>query len=194
MPEISHVRIAVPDQGTLSRILREGGTTMFPQWLYAEPGDEARILWWGVRSAPVQALDLPSVDDPRFGLFPRPIDDWTEAPRAVVLGTVDVERAEADLEPALGSAWHDAGEDAVLGARCRRLPLGRSDLILAEPTTEGYAAACLARFGEGPIAVALDGTTRSGRIAHTNPVTAGPATYVRIGPATAPTLIFLPAR
>ena len=44
MPEISHVRIAVPDQGTLSRILREGGTTMFPQWLYAEPGDEARIL------------------------------------------------------------------------------------------------------------------------------------------------------
>ncbi len=194
MPEISHVRIAVPDQGTLGRILREGGTTMFPQWLYAEPGDEARILWWGVRSAPVQALDLPPPDDPRFGLFPRPIDDWTEAPRAVVLATVDVERAEADLEPALGSAWHDAGEDAILGGRCRRLSLGRSDLILAEPTTEGYTAACLARFGEGPIAVALDGTTGSGRIAHTNPVTSGPATYVRIGPATAPTLIFLPAR
>jgi hypothetical protein len=194
VPEISHVRIAVPDQGTLGRILREGGTTMFPQWLYAEPGDEARILWWGVRSAPVQALDLPPPDDPRFGLFPRPIDDWTEAPRAVVLATVDVERAEADLEPALGSAWHDAGEDAILGGRCRRLSLGRSDLILAEPTTEGYTAACLARFGEGPIAVALDGTTGSGRIAHTNPVTSGPATYVRIGPATAPTLIFLPAR
>jgi hypothetical protein len=194
VPEISHVRIAVPDQGTLGRILREGGTTMFPQWLYAEPGDEARILWWGVRSAPVQALDLPPPDDPRFGLFPRPIDDWTEAPRAVVLATVDVERAEADLEPALGSAWHDAGEDALLGGRCRRLSLGRSDLILAEPTTEGYTAACLARFGEGPIAVALDGTTGSGRIAHTNPVTSGPATYVRIGPATAPTLIFLPAR
>jgi hypothetical protein len=194
VPEISHVRIAVPDQGTLGRILREGGTTMFPQWLYAEPGDEARILWWGVRSAPVQALDLPPPDDPRFGLFPRPIDDWTEAPRAVVLATVDVERAEADLEPALGSAWPDAGEDAILGGRCRRLSLGRSDLILAEPTTEGYTAACLARFGEGPIAVALDGTTGSGRIAHTNPVTSGPATYVRIGPATAPTLIFLPAR
>jgi hypothetical protein len=194
VPEISHVRIAVPDQGTLGRILREGGTTMFPQWLYAEPGDEARILWWGVRSAPVQALDLPPPDDPRFGLFPRPIDDWTEAPRAVVLATVDVERAEADLEPALGSAWHDAGEDAILGGRCRRLSLGRSDLILAEPTTEGYTAACLARFGEGPIAVALDGTSGSGRIAHTNPVTSGPATYVRIGPATAPTLIFLPAR
>jgi hypothetical protein len=194
VPEISHVRIAVPDQGTLGRILREGGTTMFPQWLYAEPGDEARILWWGVRSAPVQALDLPPPDDPRFGLFPRPIDDWTEAPRAVVLATVDVERAEADLEPALGSAWHDAGEDAILGGRCRRLSLGRSDLILAEPTTEGYTAACLARFGEGPIAVALDGTTGSGRIAHTNPVTSGPATYVRIGPATAPTLIVLPAR
>ena len=73
------------------------------------------------------------------------------------------------------------------------MSLGRSDLILAEPSTEGYAAACLARFGEGPIAVALDGTTRAGRMANTNPISSGPATYVRIGPATAPTLIFLPA-
>jgi hypothetical protein len=73
------------------------------------------------------------------------------------------------------------------------MSLGRSDLVLAEPATEGYVAACLARFGEGPVAVALDGTTSAGRIAHTNPVSHGPATYVRIGPATAPTLIFLPA-
>ena len=47
MPEISHVRIAVRDQGDLNRILREGGAQSFPQWLYAEPGDEPRILWWG---------------------------------------------------------------------------------------------------------------------------------------------------
>ena len=40
MPEISHVRIAVPEQGVLNRILREGGAQLFPQWLYAEPGAE----------------------------------------------------------------------------------------------------------------------------------------------------------
>jgi hypothetical protein len=194
MPEISHVRIAVPEQGPLNRILREGGAQLFPQWLYAEPGAEARILWWGIREAPVQVLDVPAPDDPRHCLFPRAVDDWTEAPRGLVLATVDVDRAAADLEPALGSSWHDAGLDEVLGARCRRMTLERSELVLAEPSTEGYAAACLARFGEGPIAMALDGTAASGRAVRTNPVSGGPATYVRLGPSTAPTLIFLPAR
>lgn len=192
MPEISHVRIAVPDQGVLNRILREGGAQSFPQWLYAEPGDEPKILWWGVRSAPTQMLDVPPAEDARHGLYPRPIDDWTEAPRGLVLATVDAERAASDLA-ALGGAWLDTGDDAILGARCRRLTLGRSELVLAEPTTEGYAAACLARFGEGPIAVVLDGTTAAGRAARTNPVSLAPATYVRIGPGTAPTFIFLPA-
>ncbi|MDQ4034672.1 MAG: hypothetical protein M3153_01980 [Chloroflexota bacterium] len=194
MAEVSHVRMAVPDQGSLNRTLREGGAQSFPQWLYAEPGDEARILWWGVRSAPVQVLDIPEPGDARAGLFPRPIDDWTEAPRGVVIATVDTERAVTDLEPAFGTAWHAVGEDPILGARCRRMTLGSGELVLAEPSTEGYAAACLARFGEGPIAVALDGTTTAGRAATTNPVSDGPATYVRIGPGTAPTLIFLPAR
>ena len=194
MPEISHVRIAVPDQGSLGRFLREGGAQSFPQWLYAEPGDEARIRWWGVRGAPTQLLDLPAPDDARAGLFPRPVDDWAEAPRGLVLATVDAERAHADLAPALGTGWHDVGDDEVLGARCWRLTLGHSELILAEPSVEGYAAACLARFGEGPIAVVLDGTTTAGRTAATNPVSSGPATYVRIGPGTSPTLIFLPAR
>ena len=194
MPEVSHVRIAVPEQADLNRILREGGAQSFPQWLYAEPGEEARILWWGVRSAPIEMLDLPPADDARFGLFPRPVDDWTQAPRGLVLATVDAERAHADLAPALGNAWHAVGDDEILGARCWRMTLGRSELVLAEPNAEGYTAACLARFGEGPIAVALDGTTASGRAARTNPVGSGPATYVRIGPGTSPTLIFLPAR
>jgi hypothetical protein len=194
MPEISHVRLGVPDQGGLNRILREGGAQSFPQWLYAEPAEEPRILWWGIRSAPTQLLDVPDVDDPRRGLFPRPIDDWTEAPRGLVLATVDTDRAVTDLAPALGDAWHDVGEDELLGARCRRMTLGRSELVLAEPSTEGYAAACLARFGEGPIAVALDGTTSAGRAARANPVTGGAATYVRLGPGAAPTLVFLPAR
>ncbi|MGH2417616.1 MAG: hypothetical protein ACRDFY_04720 [Candidatus Limnocylindria bacterium] len=193
MPEISHVRIAVPEQGPLNRMLREGGAQSFPQWLYAEPGDEPRILWWGVRGAPTQMLEMPPSEDARFGLFPRPVDDWTEAPRGLVLATVDLDRAMTDLAAALGDDWHDAGEDEVLGARCRRTQLGRSMLVLAEPTTEGYAAACLARFGEGPIAVGLDGTAVSGREARTNPVGGGRATYVRLGPGTAPTLIFLPA-
>ena len=194
MPEISHVRIAVPDQASLNRILREGGSQLFPQWLYAEPGEDPRILWWGLRGAPLQMLDVPAAEDPRHGLFPRAVDDWTEAPRGLVVATVELDRAIADLEPALGSGWHAEVDDEVLGARCRRLELGRSVLVLAEPSTEGYAAACLARFGEGPIAMALDGTALAGRAARTNPVDGGPATYVRIGPATAPTLIFLPAR
>lgn len=194
MPEISHVRIAVPDQGNLNRILREGGAQLFPQWLYAEPGDDARLLWWGVRSAPTQLLDMPAAEDARFGLFPRPIDDWTEAPRGLVLATVDAERAKADLAPALSGTWHEVGGDELLGARCSRMTLDRSVLVMAEPITEGYTAACLARFGEGPIAVALDGTTAAGRPVRRNPVSSGPATYVRIGPGASPTLIFLPAR
>jgi len=66
--------------------------------------------------------------------------------------------------------------------------------VLAEPTTEGYAAACLARFGEGPIAMALDGTAQVGVQVLDNPVTDGPASWVRIGPRTAPYLLFHPAR
>lgn len=193
MVEISHVRIAVPDQGVLSRILREGGAQQFPQWLYAEPGDEPRILWWGVRGAATQLLDLPDPTDARFGLFPRPIDDWTEAPRGLVLATLDAGRAVDDLAPALGSDWHEVDDDEILGARCRRLRIDHGAIVLAEPSGEGYTAACLARFGEGPIAVALDGTASAGRHTNRNPISHGPATYVRIGPRTAPTLIFLPA-
>jgi hypothetical protein len=193
MAEVSHVRVAVREQATLNRVLREGGAQSFPQWLYAEPAEEERILWWGIRSAPTQMLDVPAPDDPRHGLFPRAVDDWTEAPRGLVLATVEADRAASDLAPALGDAWHDAGTDDVLGARCRRMTLGRGELVLAEPIDEGYAAACLARFGEGPIAVALDGTTTFGRSATSNPVSGGRATYVRLGPTPAPMLIFLPA-
>jgi hypothetical protein len=183
----------VPGQGVLNRILREGGAQQFPQWLYAEPGDEARILWWGVRGAATQLLDLPEAHDARFGLFPRPIDDWTEAPRGLVLATLDAARAAEDLAPALGSGWHEIADDEILGARSRRLRIDRGVLVLAEPSGEGYTAACLARFGEGPIAVALDGTASAGRHASRNPLSNGAATYVRLGPRTAPTLIFLPA-
>ena len=191
MPEISQVKIAAPDLGELSRILREGGATLFPQWLAAEPANEARILWWGIRGAPTELLDVP--DDPaRKNLFPRPFDDWTDGPRGLVLATLELDRAMRDLAPVLGDAWHDAGEDPILAARCRRMMVGRGVLVLAEPGGEGYLAACLARFGEGPVAIALDGSTAAGRQALSNPISRGRATYVRIGPRTAPTLIFLP--
>lgn len=192
MAEISHVRIAVPDQSGLNRLLREGGAQLFPQWLYAEPAEEARIVWWGIRGAPLQLLEVP--DDPvQAGLFPRAFDDWGESPRGLILATLEADRAAADLAPALGDAWVDAGVDEQLSAHTRRMQVGRSILVLAEPAGEGYAAACLARFGEGPIAVALDGTTSAGRSTTRNPVSLGRATYVRIGPRTAPTFIFLPA-
>jgi hypothetical protein len=191
MPEVSHVRIAVPEQATLNRILREGGAQSFPQWLYAEPGDP-RILWWGIRAAQVQLLEVPPSDDPRAGLFPRAVDDWTDAPRGLVLATADLDRAAADLAPAIGDTWHEAGADAALSASCRRMQLGRGVLVLASPTGDGYAASCLAQLGEGPIAVALDGASESGSRVTSNPITGGAASYVRLGPGTAPTLIFLP--
>jgi hypothetical protein len=193
MAEITHIRIAVPEQAILNRVLREGGAQAFPQWLYAEPGDESRILWWGVRGAQLQLIDVPE-DAARAGLFPRPNDDWTETPRGLIVATLDLERAAADLSPALGNAWFDGGADAVLGARCRNLVLGRGMLVLAEPTSEGYVAACLARFGEGPVAIVLDGQSEVGVRALTNPVSGGPAAWVRIGPRTAPYLAFLPPR
>ncbi len=191
MPEIGEIRLGVPDQGALSRILHEGGAAYFPQWLSAEPADEARILWWGIRGAPVELLEVPE-DSARRNLFPRPIDDWTDGPRGLVLATVDLDRAAHDLAPAVGDAWLDAGEDRILNARCRRMVVGRGFLVLAEPAGEGYLGACLARFGEGPVAVALDGSSAVGQRADWNPISLRPATYVRIGPRTAPTLIFLP--
>jgi hypothetical protein len=192
MSEISHLRFAVPEQGALNRILREGGAQLFPQWMAAEPGSEARILWWGIRGA----ASLPDAPDsgPLSALFPRPFDDWGEAPRGLILATLDAQRAQADLAQVVGQSWFETGIDELLGATCWRVTLGRSVLVLAEPSTEGYVAACLAHFGEGPVAVALDGSHAAGRVAAGNPVSDGPATYVRIGPKTAPTLMFLPAR
>lgn len=193
MPEVSHVRLQVPEQATLNRILREGGAQAFPQWLYAEPGPEARFLWWGLRDAR-GAASVPAEDDTRYPLFPRLVDDWTDPPRALFLVTADAERAAQDLEPMIGSRWHPAGDDAVLGATCQRMRLGRGELMLAQPNADGYAAECLAHFGEGPFAVALDGTSVGGLHVKANPVSGGAGVWVRLGPSsTAPSVLFLPA-
>ena len=191
MTEISHVRLGVPDQAALQRILREGGAQAFPQWLYAEPTDEPSLLWWGVRGAPEEIAAGTAAEGSR--LYPRPIDDWTDPPRGLVLATVEMERAGSELEDALDLKWLDDVDDPVLDARCRRATLGRSVLVLAEPAGEGYLAAFLARHGEGPVAVALDGRGAGGRVAERNPVTLGRATYVRLGARDAPTFIFVHA-
>ena len=194
MPEISHVHLAVPELATLSRIFREGGAQSFPQWLSTEYGERARIDWYGMQGVLMINIGPPD-DAARAGLWPRPWDDWTEPPRGVVLATVDAERAAEDLAPVIGAdaTWWETGEDPLLQATCRRTTLGRSVLVLAEPSGEGYVAACLARFGEGPVAVVLDGTTSVGKAVDANPVSDGPARYVRLGEPDAPTLIFLPA-
>jgi hypothetical protein len=84
---------------------------------------------------------------------------------AVAWATVDLDRAEAELDPWL--APRDAGDavpaapvvaDPHLGARTRLrggggLPAGI--LVLSEPSTEGRLAASLARDGEGPCALYL---------------------------------------
>ena len=122
------------------------------------------------------------------------IDDWTDPPRALFLVTADADRAQADLEPMVGSDWHPAGDDAILGATCRRIRLGRGELLLAQPNGDGYAADCLAAYNDGPIAVAIDGTTIAGRQVSTNPVTGAPAAWKRLAPTkTTPLILFLPA-
>lgn len=192
MVEISRVHLQVPEQAILSRIFREGGAQSFPQWITTEFGERPRISWYGVRGS-LMLTAQPPAEEAQRGLWPRPVDDWTEPPRGVVLATVDMARAATDLAPVVHDAqWLEVGDDPVLGARCQRVTLGRSVLVLAEPTAEGYVAACLARFGEGPVAVALDGGGRVGRAVPTNPISDGPARYVRLGPVDAPTLIFLP--
>jgi hypothetical protein len=194
MPELSHVHLASPDQTTLSRVFREGGAQSFPQWLSTDYAERPRIVWYGMRGVLMINIEPPQ-DKSRRGLWPRPTDDWSEPPRGVILATVDAEWAAKDLAPVIGEGaeWWETGEDPLLKATCRRTTLGRSVLVLAEPSGEGYIAACLARFGEGPVAVVLDGTTKVGRPVDANPVSDGPARYVRLGEPDAPTLIFLPA-
>jgi hypothetical protein len=87
--------------------------------------------------------------------------------------TVELDRAEAELDPWLDPAPADAADGATsaetapsavevpephLGARTRvrRSPgLPGEALVLGEPVTEGRLAACLARDGEGPCTLYL---------------------------------------
>lgn len=77
---------------------------------------------------------------------------------AVGWATVDLDRAATELAPLLdpGTAFEDAADSVLLGARCRvgrasrmERPDGATMVILLEPRTEGRLAATLARHGEG---------------------------------------------
>jgi hypothetical protein len=114
--------------------------------------------------------DVPSLEG---RLVLEPIDSGAPAPAPVpgaslslaglAWSTVDLDRAEADLDPWLlprdaASGDGDAPDDPHLGARARRrrttaLPGGT--LVLVEPRTEGRLAASLARDDEGPCALYL---------------------------------------
>jgi hypothetical protein len=90
--------------------------------------------------------------------------------RAIVWGTVELDRAERELGLILGDALEatPAPRDPALGATVRvARPFGQPPapaLVLAEPDTEGRLAGLLARHGEGVLAVEIeveaDGATR----------------------------------
>ncbi|MFN8631608.1 MAG: hypothetical protein U0838_15205 [Chloroflexota bacterium] len=97
------------------------------------------------------------------GAAPSPRPDAALTLAAVAWSTVELDRAEADLDPWLRPADAtasdgDAPADPHLGANARRrrtaaLPGGT--IVFAEPNTEGRLAASLARDGEGPCALYL---------------------------------------
>jgi hypothetical protein len=79
---------------------------------------------------------------------------------AVAWATVELDRAEQELDPWLGPAAEPpSGPEPHLGARTRTrrsAGLPGAWLVLAEPVSEGRLAASLARDGEGPCALYLE--------------------------------------
>lgn len=78
-------------------------------------------------------------------------------PRLAALGWATVDAAR--LAETLGKSVADeAHEDPALGAIGYGLASASLPLVLLEPASEGRLAAALARLGEGPVALYLDGT------------------------------------
>lgn len=127
-----------------------------------EPHPAGRVVFEPVD---LGAEDPAAMDDGE----PGPARALLAAPRFRLAGvgwaTVELDRAEAELDPWLEPAAGRPGDGAVespephLGARTRvrRSPgLPGEALVLAEPTTEGRLAASLARDGEGPCTLYLE--------------------------------------
>ena len=86
---------------------------------------------------------------------------------AIGWATVEIERAERELETAIGDSgsWAEAPRDALLGARAavyRSSAAERPLVVVLEPDTEGRLAASLARHGEGVAAAYV--TVRAGAV------------------------------
>jgi hypothetical protein len=127
-------------------------------WIREGPTDDPKP-WGRLMLEPVPGGE-PAPDQPDGGGAGTGVGD---AMRLVAIGwaTVDTDRAEAELDTWLGAAPEtgpDAGEDPHLGAAVRLRGAGSLPgdwLAFLEPSTEGRAAASLARNGEGPCALYL---------------------------------------
>jgi hypothetical protein len=135
-------------------------------WRLDLGGEPLDVVPWrreGPRDDPAPEGRLVLEPIPGGGLAPALTPGATLTLVGIVWSTVELDRAEADLDPwlleadpALGDG--DAVVDPHLGAKTRRrrtnaLPGGI--LVLAEPSTEGRLAASLARDSEGPCALLL---------------------------------------
>jgi hypothetical protein len=142
-----------PRPGGLARgafLLRLGACDLEVRpWVSEGPDDmprrEGRLMLEPVPNG--EAAPDPSIGDP-------------VALHALGWATVELDRAEAELDPWLGPPAAGARErlDPLLGARVRlRAGAGLPGVwtALAEPSTEGRTAASLARDGEGPFALYL---------------------------------------
>lgn len=162
-----------PDPDSLARTLaRRLGVDPVPvagrPWRFALGGDELEVVPWrreGPGDEPVGDGRL--VFEPVEAGVPEPEPDDGDVLRlaGIAWATVDLDRAEAELDPWLAPTGADGESpdatsalDPHLGARVRvRTPAGLPGdrLLLAEPVTEGRLAASLARDDEGPCALYL---------------------------------------
>ena len=159
-------RDAVPTRG--ARLLDLGTAELEVRpWVREGPDDRPRTAGRLVLEPVSGAGD----DEPGPGdHVPGPDAAVGDASRVVLVGigwsTVELDRAEADLDPWLGPEAGIVGADPQLGARARLRTAGSlpSDwIVLLEPSTEGRAAASLARDGEGPCALYLHVGPATGR-------------------------------
>jgi hypothetical protein len=162
---------AAPDRGIArfiglgARQAAPGRLTLGPVDLVVVPlpaasGSGERLLVGGPAppAGASEARDAPPAREAGAAVVTDPGDSGpSEALRLVALGwaTVEAERAAAEFGKDL---VEEAREDAILGARGHTLSTsGPLRLILLEPQTEGRLAAALARHGEGPVALYLEG-------------------------------------
>ncbi len=152
---------------TLARRLDVAARPLGPDaWALSLGGDRVEVVPWraeGERDVPSPEGRLVFEPIEGGGPVPLPVSGSPLALVGVAWSTVELDRAEAELDPWLlapdgARGDGDAPEDPHLGASARRrrtaaLPGGT--LVLAEPSTEGRLAASLARDGEGPCALFL---------------------------------------